>query len=170
VRALFAQSVITVIAGAAWLIACAPAAQRPVGRAVAKPPPAPTVDAGAEAGTAGRAGQEVPSLDALASRGPTDMPMMREALRVPEAAAKPTELEAKTVDTCYRAAVAAGLPVRAWFEDDKRARRGEVAPSSRAGLVPPRGPACARKGETLRLVVEATEGATIARAVVWQAP
>ncbi len=133
-------------------------------------------DAGSEGGAP--PGRDVPALEVLAGRGPTDMPMMRETTRVAEAATKPTELETKTADTCYRAALAASLPVRAWFEDDKRARRGDEARiagpvinrTGATGLVPPRGPACARKGETLRLVVEASEGVPVARAVIWQAP
>jgi hypothetical protein len=95
------------------------------------------------------------------------MPLMREVLRAPEAG-KPSELKASS-DTCFRAVVAASGPARAWFEDESKVARGEIALA--AGLVPPRGPACARKGETLRLIVEPTGGASrVARAVVWQAP
>jgi hypothetical protein len=42
-----------------------------------------------------------------------------------------------------------------------------VGPPSQTSLVPPTGPACARKGETLKLVID---GATTARAVIWQSP
>ncbi len=93
---------------------------------------------------------------------------MREALRVGDAT-KPSVLEVRTTDTCFRAVVAASAPVRAWFEDDAHATRGAEL-SGTSGLVPPRGPACARKGETLRLVVEPASPSIIARAVVWQAP
>jgi hypothetical protein len=151
---------------AAAALACAPA---PARRATPPPPP-PAValerDAGADA--AAPAGSEVPSVDELAARGPTDMPLMREALRASDVTSAPVVLAATSADTCFRAVVAASAPVRAWFEDDKRTRRGE--PAEEAGLVPPRGPACARKGEHLRLVVEPPSPGVIARAVVWRAP
>lgn len=159
-RALVAANVVVAVS----FLACAPAAPRPT---TAAPKPALPTDAGTDRPVA--VGQDVPSLDELAARGPNVAPMMRETIRVSEAATTPIELDAKNGDACYRALVAASSPVRvrAWFEDDKRVRRGEVA--SAAGLVPPRGPACARKGEKLRLLVEADPG-TVARAVVWQAP
>ena len=96
------------------------------------------------------------------------MPLMREVLRVADATT-PSVLAAGANDVCFRASVAASTPVRAWFEDEGRVTRGGQLSAS-TGLVPPRGPACARKGETLRLVVDAAGAATIARAVVWQAP
>ncbi|GEM_PF-1670322 len=150
---------------AATALACAPASDRrpaPPPRPVAAPPS----DAGAEA--AAPPEPAVPSLDELAARGPTDLPLMREALRTDDVLSAPVVLEAKSADTCFRALVAASAPVRAWFEDDARAPRGAHAES--AGLVPPRGPACARKGERLRLVVEASSPSVVARAVVWQSP
>jgi hypothetical protein len=115
----------------------------------------------------------LPTLDALAARGEAEITRMREVLRAPEAAAHPAELEAKASDACFRAIVAANVPVLVHFEDEARVARGE---SGHAGLVPPRGPACARKGERLRLVVErenasdAETSPVFARAVVWQSP
>lgn len=96
------------------------------------------------------------------------MPLMREVLRVADATT-PSVLAAGATDVCFRASVAASMPVRAWFEDESRTPRGGQLEAS-TGLVPPRGPACARKGEKLRLVVDAPGAATVARAVVWQAP
>ena len=95
---------------------------------------------------------------------------MREVLRS-EDPTQPTVLEVRSADACFRAVVAASAPVRAWFEDEKHAARGAEL-SGTSGLLPPRGPACARKGETLRLIVEPPDaGAPItSRAVVWQAP
>jgi hypothetical protein len=156
--ALFVPLLLTLLWG------CAPASPR------ATPPrtqpAAAIVDAGAEPIAKG---EDVPSLDALAARGASDAPLMREVLRVEAAATtRSSELKA-TTDACYRAVVAASVPVRAWFEDDAHATRGEIA-SSTSVLVPPRGPACARKGETLRLVVDPTTPKAIARAVVWQSP
>ena len=114
------------------------------------------------------AGDDVPSLDSLAARGASDAPLMREVLRSADAT-KPSVLDVRAADACFRAVVAANAPVRARFEDEKRAPRGEDLAGA-SGLVPPRGPACARKGETLRLVVETADaGAPVtARAVVWR--
>jgi hypothetical protein len=105
------------------------------------------------------------TLDELAARGPNDAPMMREAKRAPEAAAKPTPVRLES-DGCVRAAFAASRALRAWFEDEKKAKRGDVTPATESGLVPPKGPACGKKGETLQLVVEAVPS-DVARAVVW---
>ena len=92
---------------------------------------------------------------------------MRESKRVDDVS-KPTELPTGAADGCFRAVVAASAPVKAWFIDATHAPRGEIAESG--GLVPPRGPVCVRKGETLRLVVQAPTAGTVARAVVWQSP
>ncbi|MBX3230173.1 MAG: hypothetical protein KIT84_24930 [Labilithrix sp.] len=110
-------------------------------------------------------GADVPSLDELAARGATDAPLMREAKRIDDAST-PVELDTSAADTCFRALVASSRPVKAWFADATNAPRGEVADA--AGLVPPRGPACAKKGEALRLVIDATTPGTLTRAVVWQ--
>lgn len=93
---------------------------------------------------------------------------MREVLRASDAATRRFELEAKAADSCFRAVIAASSPARAWFEDDRGAKRGEASIGD--GPVPPRGPACARKGEILRLVVEASGPGASTRAVVWSAP
>ncbi|HVH42955.1 MAG TPA: hypothetical protein VM925_11450, partial [Labilithrix sp.] len=113
-------------------------------------------------------GDGVPSLDELALRGPTDMPLMREAARSGDLATA-LEVRASASDTCFRAVVAASEPIRSWFEDETRSPRGAEL-SGVSGLVPPRGPACARKGETLRLVVSRTTKSATARTVIWQAP
>jgi hypothetical protein len=64
-------------------------------------------------------------------------------------------------DGCFRASVAATDFRRAWFEDAAGPRGAEtLAP----GLAPPRGPVCARAGESLVLVVDARS----ARAILWQ--
>ncbi|MBX3207099.1 MAG: hypothetical protein KF764_18780 [Labilithrix sp.] len=121
-------------------------------------------DAGADAAPAT---EEAPSLEALATRGPSEMPRMREVVRSADATS-PTTVASGSSDACFRAAIGASAPVRAWFEDEARvARGGEL--SAAAGLVPPRGPVCVRRGETLRLVVDARPE-TIARAIVWQSP
>jgi hypothetical protein len=127
----------------------------------------PLLDGGAEAGAAEeRAVDGVPSLDALAARGPTDAPLMREALRVEHASPRSPDVRAER-DLCLRAVFAAARPVRAWFADESGAARGEIA-SGASGTVPPRGPVCAKKGEALHLVVETTDAS--ARAVIFAAP
>lgn len=109
----------------------------------------------------------LPSTDALAARGPTDAPLMRELLRVEQAAPRSPDVRADR-DLCVRAVFAASAPVKAWLADDAGAARGEVS-SAASGTVPPRGPACVKKGESLHLVVEG-DAAVRARAVLFAAP
>jgi hypothetical protein len=123
------------------------------------------VDAGA--GGPGAAGDGLPSLDVLAARGPSDAPLMREALRVDRAVPRSPDVRADK-DVCLRALFAASVTVRASFVDETGATRGEPTTSA-SGTVPPRGPVCAKKGEALHLVVEGPEGTT-ARAVIFAAP
>jgi len=144
-------------------------------RDAARPAPKSVARADADAGapaTPASLGPEVPSVEVLASRGPSDAPQMREVLRVSDASKLPAEIKAATSDVCVRAIVASSAPVRAWLEDEAHAPRGEVAVAGGAGatsLVPPRGPACTRRGEVLRLVVEPTSSTTT-HAVIWQSP
>ena len=133
-------------------------------------------DAGAsknDAATApGPSTESYASLEALAARGPSEAPLMRELLRVDRAAPRSLEVRADR-DLCVRAVFAAARPVRAWFADAAGATRGEVA-AGIAGTVPPRGPVCATKGESLHLVVESGEGTSTAsvsaRAIIFAAP
>ena len=106
----------------------------------------------------------LPALDALAARGPTLAPLMREALRVADAKTKP-ELRPEK-DTCVRAVIAASAPVKAYFADAQSTPRGDAFEGTE-GVVPPNGPACAKGGDVVRLVVE---GDAAARAVVFAAP
>jgi hypothetical protein len=92
---------------------------------------------------------------------------MREAARALDAT-RPVIVAVETSDACLRALVAATGPVRAWFEDEAHAARGAERTGG-GGLVPPMGPACARKGESLRLIVEGAPEVA-ARAIVWRAP
>lgn len=114
---------------------------------------------------------ELPTLDALAARGPSVAPLMREALRVPTTSTRSADLRADK-DLCVRAVFAAARPVRASFVDESGAPRGEAAVGA-SGSVPPRGPVCVKKGEALHLVVDGAEPsapAAPARAVVFAAP
>ena len=133
----------------------------------------PVVDS-LDGGAGNAAVDPLPSLDALADRGPTDAPLMREALRVEHAAPRSADVRADR-DLCLRASFAANAPVRAWFADGTGAARGETTVAA-SGTVPPRGPVCAKKGEALHLVVESTAAddgrspAATARAVIFAAP
>jgi hypothetical protein len=107
---------------------------------------------------------------------------MRELLRVERAAPRSTDVRADK-DLCVRALFASSGPVRAWFADTTGAARGETT-SATSGAVPPRGPACMKKGESLHLVIEsgaarapaastapsATDAEIAARAVIFAAP
>jgi hypothetical protein len=135
------------------------------------PTPAPVAapprdaDGGADAGHV--VADTLPSLAALAGRGPSDAPLMREVLRVEQAAPRSPEVRADR-DLCVRALFAASAPARVWLADGAGAARGEIARGT-SGAAPPQGPACVRKGEALHLVVEG-EGPLTARAVLFAAP
>ncbi len=126
----------------------------------------------ADAGTTGRGATTdgLPSLDALAERGPTEAPLMREALRTGAASPRSPDVRAEK-DLCLRAVFASSVAVRASFADESGAVRGEAATGA-SGTVPPRGPVCVKKGEAVHLVVEATGASpsTAARAVIFAAP
>jgi hypothetical protein len=130
---------------------------------------APSASASAPAtASPGKPRDAVASLDELAQRGPSDAPLMRVAMRVAQAAPR-AELAPADHDACFRAALAAGAPVRTWFEDSSGARRGDVA-NGASVVVPPRGPACAKKGETLSLVVDGAAADAVVRAVIFTSP
>jgi hypothetical protein len=158
--------VLALVVMAAWMGACARAGAR---RSASVPKSAPPFAADHNDGGTDTSmpGEPVPSLDALGARGSTDVPSMREVLRS-SSLTQPIVLPASTNDACYRAVVAASVPVRAWFEDEGHTPRG-LEHAGTSGLVPPRGPACARKGEVLRLVVTPSTALTV-RAVVWRSP
>jgi hypothetical protein len=169
-RELLRLALLTLLTGAGvtMLFACAASPPRAVriARAAASAPADARVpaDAGPPPDSAG---DDVPSFDALATRAATEAPLMRETLRVEDVRTSSPELKVGPSDACFRAVVgtSATEPVRVWFEDADHAPRGEVGA---AGLVPPRGPACARRGEVLRLVVAGSSSRATVRAVVLQ--
>jgi hypothetical protein len=116
-------------------------------------------------------------MEALAARGAAEAPLMRELERVEGDAPLRAELPA-AVDLCVRAVFAASSPVRARLTDASGAVRGEAVVERPSGAVPVGGPACARKGESLRLEIEAAgpsgdappAGAVRVRAIVFAAP
>lgn len=116
------------------------------------------------AGTAVIASSPPISLDELASEGPAVAPLMREVLRADLTPGQKAEIVVDH-DLCLRAAFASNEPARAWFEDGSGARRGEATHATH-DVVPPRGPVCATKGETLRLIVSGPPN-VVARAVIW---
>jgi hypothetical protein len=109
----------------------------------------------------------LPTLEELAQRGASELPLMRERVRSADVIA-PIELKSDA-DACLRAIVAAEPSVAAWFEDGAHERRGATF-SGASGLVPPSGPACFRRGEASRLVVTKANASGAARAIVWQSP
>ncbi len=115
-------------------------------------------------------GSPLASLDAIAARGPTDAPLMREVLRVDRAAPRSPDVKADR-DLCVRALFASAVTVRASLVDQRGAPRGDAAIGA-VGAVPPRGPACIKKGEAVHLVVESVpaRGDAMARAVIFAAP
>ena len=132
---------------AAWIASCAPV-HRAAPRAIGVPtPPQLGPDAA----------DPLPSLDVLAA---ADVPEMRELIRLEDASKVALTAE---VDACFRANVGVVGQTRAWFED-AGGPRGEVSVGT--GLVPPRGPVCVRRGEPLRLVIDASA----VRVVIWRSP
>lgn len=159
VRAVFAASLVS---------ACGAPAAPPVH-------PARAPDAGAVAvppsnDPLAADGSPLASLDAIAARGPTDAPLMREVLRVDRAAPRSPDVKADR-DLCVRALFAAAATVRASLVDQSGTPRGDAAIGA-AGTVPPRGPACIKKGEAVHLVLESVpaRGDAVARAVIFAAP
>ncbi|WP_146653408.1 hypothetical protein [Labilithrix luteola] len=146
------------------LASCAGPTQRSAGENPARGTTSPA----ASAAPPGADAEPVATLDELAARGAVDAPLMKETLRADPAAPKTAEIRAER-DLCVRAAFAASASVRAWFADASGDARGDAA-TGVSGLVPPRGPACAKKGEVLRLMVDAPANATMSRAVVWTSP
>jgi hypothetical protein len=147
------------------IAACAGAGQprrAPTHRAIA------SADAGPDTSVDAAIPSELPAFEALEARGPNDPAMLIHARATD--ATRPTVVAAGATDACFRAVVAASSPIHAaWFEDEGHVLRGARTMESveQIALVPPRGPACARKGESLRLVIEpATAG--VARAIVWR--
>jgi hypothetical protein len=158
-RAVFAISIFGV---AAW--ACAGGGASGTRTATS---PASARDAGADA--TADAGTRLATLDEIAARGASEAPLMHETMRVEGTVGKKPLAETRAdKDICVRALFEASKPVRVAIADDTGAKRGDVA-SAASGAAPPRGPACAKKGETLRVVGEGDDGTTV-RVVVFVSP
>lgn len=122
--------------------------------------------AASDAGGDGGAPSEPESIESVVARGNEELPSMRLVVRTANVTGSVDV--ALATDGCLRARIASTVPVEAWFEDASKARRAEV--SRAIAVVPPRGPVCARKGETLRLVILRPAAHVIVRAAVWQSP
>lgn len=152
------------LATASLLLGCpaAPSAPDPTPRAVGRSPA--SSDGGTDAATAA-----IPSLDSLASRQPWDAPGMREVGRSDRVASAPLGFTADHA-RCVRAIVASRDAVRATFRDAQDVPRGDAMEAS-SGLVPARGPACLAEGETIRLIIDASDGGAAAvHAVLFASP
>ncbi|MBS2013367.1 MAG: hypothetical protein JST00_10795 [Deltaproteobacteria bacterium] len=126
------------------------------------------VPAGAAPATSSSAGviDPLPPLEALVARGPSAAPLMREVQRLPDARVK-ADLETRR-DTCFRAVLASSRAVKAYFADEKGTPRGDALEGlGGEGVVPPNGPACVKRGDVVRFVVESDAAV---RAVVFAAP
>jgi hypothetical protein len=165
--------VVLAIVGASMLGASAACGGSPAATPALLATPRPVAPVTLDGGAGAPGAELLPSLDALAARGPTDAPLMREALRVEQAAPRSPDVRAER-DSCMRATFAAARPVRAWLADASGAVRGETTTAA-SGTVPPRGPVCAKKGESLHLVVEdaapdPARASVAARAVIFVSP
>lgn len=134
----------------------------PARAARADAPAGPVVVASSSAGAV----DPLPPLEALAARGPSAAPLMREVQRLPDARAK-ADLETRR-DTCFRAVLASSRAVKAYFADERGAPRGDTLEGlGGEGIVPPNGPTCVKRGDVVRFVVESDAAV---RAVVFAAP
>jgi hypothetical protein len=107
----------------------------------------------------------VASFDELVARGASIAPLMKPGERVAAGGAVRFDR-----DGCVTVVYAANRPVRLWLEDRDQAQRGEAS-NAASGAVPPRGPACARRGEELRLVVQGGGDPTLLlRAIAFVSP
>jgi len=82
------------------------------------------------------------------------------------------ELREAERDVCLRAVFWSAEPLELAFVDATKLPRGDAThgAAGAVGLVPPRGPACMRKGETLRLVPPRGVPDGPARVVLLRAP
>ena len=129
------------------------------------PPPAPAAAAPSASSTA----ESLAAFDALAARGASLAPGMREVARK-EGGSDAVELvKAEARDACVRVAFEASAPVEAKLVD----HAGNVLAASDApaadGVLGARGPVCVRKGDVVRGISDAS-GATRVRWVAWEAP
>jgi hypothetical protein len=138
------------------------------GAAVREPPPspAPSVAPTVAASASAVAPDTLAAFDALAARGASLAPGMREVARK-EGASDAVELvKAETRDTCVRVAFEASTPVAAKLVD----RAGNVLATTDGpatdGALGAHGPVCVRKGDVVRGVADA--GGAAVRWVAWE--
>lgn len=158
---------VVVVAHVSAVLACATPPSKNVASDVAQ-------DASTDAGFGAHEGARavpasLPSFEVLAALAAPDVASMTEIARA-EIAGPRVGTVTLAHDACLRAVFGAGRDVRAGFVDADGTPRGPSVTAAH-GLVPPKGPVCARKGETLALVVaddDAKDAAvTLTRAIVW---
>ncbi|HXN31309.1 MAG TPA: hypothetical protein VN894_05580 [Polyangiaceae bacterium] len=149
--------------------ACSAVMRQPLGCArSARPPSAPSGAGRAEAPASSGA---APSFAALAARGASVAPGMREVARIESAGDRVEIVRAEGGDACVRVAFEASSPVVARLLDSE----GNVLASSDApaadGVLGQRGPVCVRRGDSVSAAAGGA-GAAVAsvRWVAWQAP
>jgi len=144
------------------LCACGAAVREPASSPA--PAPSPAVAASADPG----APDTLTPFDAIAARGASLAPGMREAARKDGGADAVDLVKADTHDACVRVAFAASAPVTAKLVD----HAGNVLAASDTagtdGVLGVRGPVCIRKGDVVRAVADAA-GVRV-RWVAWEAP
>jgi len=129
------------------------------------PPPAVTP---ASSATGAPAAESLAAFEALAARGPTVAPGMREVARK-EGGAEPVDLaRADGRDTCIRVAFLATAPVSARLVDGTGNVLAAGGDPSTDGVLALKGPVCIRKGNVVKGVAEGN-GARV-RWVAWEAP
>ena len=144
------------------LCACGAAVREPA--ASAAPPPAPSAVTSADPA----APDTLTAFDAIAARGATLAPGMREAARKEGAADAVDLVKADTRDVCVRVAFAAGAPVTARLVDHAGAVLAASETPGTDGVLGAHGPVCIRKGDVVRALTDAS--AVHVRWVAWEAP
>jgi hypothetical protein len=109
------------------------------------------------------------ALAALAARGPSVAPGMREAARVRSSGARVVVARAGERDACVRVAFEASAPVLAKLVDAAGNVLAALDAPAQDGVLGARGPVCVRKGDAVSAVAAGPDGgASSVRWVAWQ--
>jgi hypothetical protein len=145
--------------------ACGAAVRQPATQptpALPQPSAAPAPDASAVSA------ESRAVFDALAARGPSVAPGMREVTRKEGGADAVDLVKADARDTCVRAAYEASAPVTARLVDQAGHVLAGANAASTDGVLGEHGPVCVRKGDVVRGIAEGAGGRV--RWVAWEAP
>ena len=135
-------------------------------RAAPAPPPHPAPSAAIDAGASDVAVDALPTLADLAARAPEAAPGMRELLRGESTHGE--VLHGASTDTCVRLAFASSQPVAVHLESSTGAPLASVD-ASLGAVVPTRGPACVRRGDSVGVSFDGASAARV-RWIAWGAP